>query len=307
MRALPLMLTLMLMACGDKDTADTSQTPDGQTDTGPDTDTPTAPDHETDCTDGLDEDGDGAADCADSDCVCLETDCADGNDDDLDGLLDCEDDDCVDICVEVCDDGADNDSDGAVDCGDDECYGVAGCGGAYSLTLTHTDIELVWAWDAPFGEGYHYSYPFATFFQSTIQVTAIPEGSWGGEAFRCTGVIQARMGIEGYAIGGKYIGTADEPGYLAALLPSTADESLSWDTETTGKRCPITELPVARLGFWLYQDAVYRYSDSGEPYSQYRPGYVEEYPVKVGSSSFMVRSLKEIRVGRAPSWSGLYD
>lgn len=75
-------------------TTDTSPTPD-PAHTG-DTAAP-PPSEEEDCTDGVDEDGDGLVDCEDADCfdtpACTEA-CTDEVDNDLDGLVDCEDDDC---------------------------------------------------------------------------------------------------------------------------------------------------------------------------------------------------------------------
>ncbi len=55
--------------------------------------------NETNCTDGVDDDGDGATDCCDDHCflddVCLaETMCGDGKDNDCDGKVDCDDPDC---------------------------------------------------------------------------------------------------------------------------------------------------------------------------------------------------------------------
>jgi hypothetical protein len=55
--------------------------------------------NETNCTDGVDNDGDGLKDCCDDDCsldaVCLaETNCTDGVDNDCDGFADCNDSDC---------------------------------------------------------------------------------------------------------------------------------------------------------------------------------------------------------------------
>jgi len=62
-------------------------------------------------------------------------------DDDGDGAVDCDDDDCLTepMCmnsaeyaapfeVEVCDNQVDDDGDGAVDCDDDDCLGSPTCG-----------------------------------------------------------------------------------------------------------------------------------------------------------------------------------
>ncbi len=121
---------------------------------------------ETACFDGIDNDGDGLIDCADSDCagavngvcdtglpgvcaagtttcqggaaVCVQdtqpTDetiaagnCNDGLDNDCDGLTDIADAGCVPPLVETeCFDGIDNDTDGAIDCADSDCDGVVG-------------------------------------------------------------------------------------------------------------------------------------------------------------------------------------
>lgn len=79
-----------------------------------------------DCSDGIDNDDDGAIDCADDECVqdeaCLEN-CTDGVDNDLDGAIDCADEDCDGECPEDCTDMRDNDGDGAFDCEDEDCDG----------------------------------------------------------------------------------------------------------------------------------------------------------------------------------------
>lgn len=100
------------------------------------------------CTDNVDNDGDGLTDCADSDCAgqCsapaymappVEI-CNDQADNDWDGKIDCADEDCAmePICsaeyaapVEICNDQADNDYDGKIDCLDDDCVGSQYCGG----------------------------------------------------------------------------------------------------------------------------------------------------------------------------------
>ncbi|MAQ14900.1 MAG: hypothetical protein CMN30_08905 [Sandaracinus sp.] len=72
------------------------------------------PEHETQCQDGMDDDGDGLTDCADSDCfenqACMfggseernDQRCSDWVDNDGDGLLDCEDPDCTGPGLTVC-------------------------------------------------------------------------------------------------------------------------------------------------------------------------------------------------------------
>ncbi len=62
---------------------------------------------EADCSDGLDDDGDGAVDCDDDDCralpVCTPEDCGNGVDDDADGDVDCDDDECTaSQCMMTC-------------------------------------------------------------------------------------------------------------------------------------------------------------------------------------------------------------
>jgi hypothetical protein len=108
------------------------------------------------CTNGLDDDADGSADCATDTCTvdrrCIpETQCGDDEesfanpigfqvDQDLDDLIDCRDPDCdgIDGCEFAheltCDDGLDNDndgfdhfSDGPKDCRDPDCTGSQAC------------------------------------------------------------------------------------------------------------------------------------------------------------------------------------
>ena len=85
------------------------------------------------CTDGIDNDSDFFADCADTDCfstsTCISSAevCTDRVDNDRDGAVDCADTDCVAnaACLppgaEVCNDLFDNDRDGATDCADSDC------------------------------------------------------------------------------------------------------------------------------------------------------------------------------------------
>jgi Zn-dependent metalloprotease len=101
-----------------------------------------APTTETSCTNGTDDDADGATDCADSDCAAdpacnvptTETSCTNGTDDDADGATDCADGDCaadpacnVPATETSCTNGTDDDGDGATDCADSDCAANAAC------------------------------------------------------------------------------------------------------------------------------------------------------------------------------------
>lgn len=68
--------------------------------------------------------------------------CGNGADDDADGAADCADSDCANdaACQEDCTSGADEDVDGAIDCDDSDCTGDASC--APSLSGLNPD----WGW-----------------------------------------------------------------------------------------------------------------------------------------------------------------
>ncbi|MDD4477115.1 MAG: hypothetical protein PHY40_03070 [Patescibacteria group bacterium] len=92
------------------------------------------------CNNGVDDDEDGKADCADSDCsaslscqIPPAEVCNNGVDDDEDGKADCADSDCSASLscqippAEVCNNGIDDDIDGQIDCLDADCVGSALC------------------------------------------------------------------------------------------------------------------------------------------------------------------------------------
>lgn len=104
------------------------------------------PPTEINCTNGLDDDGDGKIDCQDTDCSSqpscqtqpppIETNCTNKIDDDSDLLIDCADPDCIghSACqikpsgpVEICNNNLDDDQDGAIDCADSDCVNFSGC------------------------------------------------------------------------------------------------------------------------------------------------------------------------------------
>jgi hypothetical protein len=102
---------------------------------------------ETSCDDGFDNDGDGNVDCGDTDCTAdsacnPEGDCDDGVDGDGDGDTDCDDDECAGVdpvCGEVCDNGVDDDGNGDIDCDDAYCQGLDVCAGAPGVGGTCVD------------------------------------------------------------------------------------------------------------------------------------------------------------------------
>ena len=77
---------------------------------------------ETDCSNSIDDDGDGFIDGNDNDCLSFPEVCNNGFDDDGDGLVDLTDPDCSTFPgEEVCGNGFDDDGDGLIDCTDPDC------------------------------------------------------------------------------------------------------------------------------------------------------------------------------------------
>lgn len=111
-----------------------------------------------DCTNGIDDNGDGLVDCADPDCPpCSSEVCNNGVDDDGDGLVDCDDPDCFGIgCPEVCTGGLDEDGDGFVDCADPDCavdndgdgYFALPCGSDCNDNDANEHPDQLWCKDA---------------------------------------------------------------------------------------------------------------------------------------------------------------
>lgn len=85
------------------------------------------------CSNGVDDDSDGATDCDDSECAHLELclGCTDGIDNDDNDRTDCADSSCsgLEVCQGpgACADDADNDGDGLADCMDSDCAGSGDC------------------------------------------------------------------------------------------------------------------------------------------------------------------------------------
>ncbi|NQW63247.1 MAG: hypothetical protein HQ461_10490 [Deltaproteobacteria bacterium] len=138
---------------------DTGSTDTGVQDTGnPDTGPQPQPEN---CIDGLDNDLDGRADCADSDCAAAgacQTGpeiCGNNFDDDRNGVADCADSACVNIdpCIgENCFDGVDNDRDGFTDCADALCLGLNECVfyREFNIVVESVAYDTSYGWD-PFG------------------------------------------------------------------------------------------------------------------------------------------------------------
>lgn len=93
------------------------------------------PPFESNCGNGIDDDGDGLADCDDQDCYasneCTVEICDNGIDDDNDGWIDCNDTECFDlsICLEICDNGIDDNGNGLIDGDDPQCTAPSGVSG----------------------------------------------------------------------------------------------------------------------------------------------------------------------------------
>ncbi|MBO4351691.1 MAG: trypsin-like serine protease [Proteobacteria bacterium] len=94
---------------------------------------PTPPIYE-DCTNGVDDNGDGLSDCNDPQCmselVCQPENCTNGVDDNGNGKADCEDPACtseLSCQPENCTNGVDDNGNGAIDCEDTQCYEDAWC------------------------------------------------------------------------------------------------------------------------------------------------------------------------------------
>ncbi len=114
------------------------------------------PPFESNCGNGIDDDGDGFADCEDNDCFnsnqCLIEICNNGIDDDGDGWVDCSDTECfsVSYCIEDCTNGIDDNGNGLVDEDDPQCgTGSGNTGGlesngalAQKLTSRHLKRKM---------------------------------------------------------------------------------------------------------------------------------------------------------------------
>ncbi len=94
-----------------------------------------------DCTNGVDDDGDGDIDGADSDCaVVTPENCTNGIDDDGDGDIDAADTDCQEpegpVGDATCSDGIDNDGDGDTDAADTDCQSGPGGPTCFGMPAT---------------------------------------------------------------------------------------------------------------------------------------------------------------------------
>ena len=109
-----------------------------------------------DCTNGIDDDGNGLVDCDDFVCILDPTcsssgseDCVNGVDDDADGDIDCDDSDCLldPNCFVIgagesdCQDGIDNDGNGQIDCADWSCALDPICTGSNGGGSSPTGVE----------------------------------------------------------------------------------------------------------------------------------------------------------------------
>ena len=233
-----------------------------------------------DCGNLTDDDADGDIDCADSDCAkaCVE-DCGDTLDNDQDGLTDCADDDCLDACVEDCSDTVDNDADGAIDCDDDECNGSEACPTLFSLEAKVTPEygQLIW------GDGlaayYAGVYTMARLYGAVTLYGATVDGS--GPSFTCNGMFYALPTFYSAGYGAlDYVGgDCDGCDFRFEMQTSVANGGLKW----RGK-CPVSELPVAQLGFFTDRYEITRYDAATTTWSpHYSAAYGYQYSFDYGT------------------------
>ncbi len=170
-----------------------------------------------DCTDALDNDGDGVTDCDDDECAlhdtCPERDCADALDNDGDGVTDCDDAPCAatPACPELdCANDRDDNRDGATDCADLGCFedgactagfGGATCADAYPLnrgsSLGVADAGRVETrWGTVFGAGADH--------ESLVTCASWTEGDDRAYVFETAAdlVLEADLHLEPGAAGG---------------------------------------------------------------------------------------------------------
>ncbi|MES2642988.1 MAG: hypothetical protein V4850_26120 [Myxococcota bacterium] len=178
------------------------------------------PSYESACRDGLDDDIDGAIDCADAECAgdatCIpEPVCDDGGDDDLDGAIDCDDTDCADllVCTNPCvDDELGSPMGAAIVTGT-----TVGQGDDYtSECATYATEDVAWLWTAPADA----VYTFDTVGSVYDTVLAIEQGDCSDSELGCdndtTGTAsevsvallageEVAVQIDGYDGSGEYV------------------------------------------------------------------------------------------------------
>ena len=235
-----------------------------------------------DCANLTDDDADGDIDCQDADCAkaCVE-DCADTVDNDQDGLTDCADDECLDACVEDCSDTVDNDADGAIDCDDDECNGAEACPTLFSLEAK-VDAELALVlW----GDGLraYYGVDVAGLMYGDVRLYGAPVKG-AGPSFTCNGTFYAFPSFysAGYGLLDYVGGDCDGCDFRFEMTTTVANGGLVW----RGK-CPVSELPVAQLGFFKDRYEISRYDATTAAWaSQYSSSYGDLYIDDNGAGMF---------------------
>ncbi len=232
------------------------------------------------CSDGEDNDGDGAYDCDDPDCAATaecepeevegdeDGECSDDVDNDGDGATDCDDDGCADSadCAEVeelegdedgeCSDGEDNDGDGATDCDDPDCDEDAACAnqapGSPGVLLTPAeattsdDLTCTVTVEATDPDGDPVSYSTAWVVDSELVYTG-GETTWSHERTVKGQAIQCLM----YATDGLDVGTPGTSSTVTILnsAPSIAAVAIEPSAPAAGE--------LLRCSWTGYDDADY--------------------------------------------------
>ena len=215
------------------------------------------------CSDGVDQDCDGNADCDDGDCTeqCSE-DCSDGVDNDADGYADCEDDECVAElnCIEDCEDGIDNDADGATDCLDDECWGEEACGDELWVVSAETDWDFAGvAWGdlwAAYGYSTAVNYLYGSVYVYGYKID-------GSDSFTCSGELFGYSYGGGRDVGGWSFRETNSYGYAFDWAPTEGD-GVQWGPSGCDATLPASVMTFAPTAF-----TIYRTQDDGSYYAQY--------------------------------------
>lgn len=215
-----------------------------------------------------------------------EEDCFTEGDEEQDGLADCEDDDCLDGCLEDCGDTVDNDADGVTDCDDDECVGAEGCTALYSMTAKITPDEITLLWGP--GLVYELGESVAGLIAGKVKIYGTPIDP-SDPSFSCSGLLYGYPSAAKAGYGAlEYIGgDCDGCDFRFEMTTTVENGGLVWPTD-----CPVMELPVAKLGFFMDRYEVTRYDPNTATWApQYSSARGSQYTRDYGNGAIYVSTM----------------